>query len=82
MIFPPGSKKSDFLEQLTKVEEDEFGLNGGKHLHDDRYGQVDDHQHKEDPLHFTQQPEPEETSITRGDVRSRAESVRAESGRL
>lgn len=46
--------------KLTKVEEDEFGLDGGEELDDEGDGDIDEEQHHHHPLYLSQQPQPEE----------------------
>lgn len=45
---------------LTKVEEDEFGLDGRTQFDDQRDGDVDDQQPQHDPPQLPQQTQPEE----------------------
>ena len=52
------------LKTLTEVEEDEFGLDGGKEFDEEGDGDIDDQQHQHDPLQLPHQPQPEDTSDT------------------
>lgn len=48
------------LQKLTKVQEDEFGLDRGEKFHNDRDGDINEQQKHHDPLYLPHQTQPNE----------------------